>query len=237
MKNNQRTSRVRKFGGWLVLAVTVFTGWAPTAALAESPIAQVTLYEVTEALRFKPPHAVQQAGVLHRLAQASLLGTEITDAAAGTPFANGNYVTADASSNVDLSTLKGPVNGTIKILLDTDPNRLSLDTLVVTSALRIHGELDLTTAQEGFAAVTGRWHLLRDQRTRGTFAGLFLIPFQMALPGFPVDQYWYVDPATINEDLGLKRCDSPFFGLCPLSNKEFALGIPLTKAVVIFYSR
>src|SRR5204862_7226534 len=66
------------------------------------------------------------------------------------------FVKADASSAVDLGTGHGPVKGTIQLLTDIDPNRNSLDTLLVTGEIDIRGDLDLTTASvTATAPITG----------------------------------------------------------------------------------
>ena len=58
--------------GFMAALVVVMSG--PLAARAETPIAQVTLYEVDEALKFKA-HGHDTDAVQARLAQASLLGS------------------------------------------------------------------------------------------------------------------------------------------------------------------
>jgi hypothetical protein len=79
---------------------------------------------------------------------------------------------------------------------------------------------------QGYASLGGRWTSLKPRR-EGTFSGLFLIPFQV--PGD--ERYYYVDlgldgPGTL--------CGSQA-GICALEDHEFTLGIPLTKAVVVFF--
>src|SRR5262249_38759360 len=151
-------------------------------ARAETPLAQVTLYEVDEALKFKTRGHDTHA-VLARLASASLLGGA-TDVYAlpntNSVFKTGAYVKADASSNVSLATLRGPVRGTINLLQDTDLERNSLDTLLITGVVDISAELDLTpTASKiPMAPIQGRWRA-EYSRQRGTFAGVFLIPFDV----------------------------------------------------------
>jgi hypothetical protein len=217
-----------------VVAAVLLIGVTPSFA-AETLLGRVTVYEVTEALQFKGPRAATDPSELtRRLAHASLLGTQVEAGSPNAIFTPGMYVTADASSNVSLVTLVGPVRGTLTLLTDLDPARLSLDTLVISSALEIRGQLDLTTAAtSGIAGIAGQWNKDRGSRRQGgRFEGVFLIPFQV--PGLP--GYWYIDPASVLANGG-EKCDSPVPGLCPLDGKEFALGIPLTKAVVNFYSR
>lgn len=230
MKTVERSTRHRWIGA-AVAAAALLLAAAPGLAAAETLLGRVTLYEVAEALVFKSPRAATSPDAfIRRLAHASLLGTDVVPATPNALFLPGQYAVADASSNVDLATYVGPVSGTFTLLTDTDSSRLSLDTLVVTSVLRIRGELDLTTAVQGFAGIHGDWRAdLGPQR--GRFEGVFLIPFQMA----PLEGYWYADLSSTFP--GLPPCASPVAGLCPLEDREFALGIPLTKAVVNFYSR
>ncbi|HXG03128.1 MAG TPA: hypothetical protein VNO23_06940 [Candidatus Binatia bacterium] len=203
----------------------------PTTADAQSPVATVVIYEVAEALRFKGPKAATSPTELRRrLAEATLLGKDV-QGREGTVFSGAQFIIVDAQSNVDLSTGVGPIRGTFDLLIDTDPARESLDTLVITGSGSLRGTLDLTTAQQGYAGVHGRWEARR-ARARGTFNGVFLIPFLV------VDTYYYLD-------LGLVPCASGGAMLpigpapvpvCPLRPDEFSLGIPLTKAVIFLHS-
>lgn len=203
----------------------------PTTADAQSPVATVVIYEVAEALRFKGPKAATSPTELRRrLAEATLLGKDV-QGQPGTVFSGAQFIIIDAQSNVDLSTGVGPIRGTFDLLIDTDPARESLDTLVITASGSLRGTLNLTTAQQGYAAVNGRWEARR-ARARGTFNGLFLIPFLV------VDTYYYLD-------LGLVPCAAGGTTLpigpgpvpvCPLRPDEFSLGIPLTKAVIFLHS-
>ena len=203
----------------------------PTTADAQSPVATVVIYEVAEALRFKGPKAATSPTELRRrLAEATLLGKDV-QGREGTVFAGAQFIIVDAQSNVDLRTGVGPIRGTFDLLLDTDPMRESLDTLVITASGSLRGTLDLTTAVQGYAGVHGRWEARR-ARARGTFNGVFLIPFLV------VDTYYYLD-------LGLVPCAAGGTTLpigpgpvpvCPLRPDEFSLGIPLTKAVIFLHS-
>jgi hypothetical protein len=214
---------------------------APAAAYAQVPVASAVLYEVNEALRFMkqrdgqveqvPPDTTELA---RRVARASLLGREVK-VLGGTHviFREGSFIQADATSSIDLAVGTGPINGRLKVLTDLDPTRNSLDTLVVSADAVIRGTLDLTTATQGYASLSGYWTSLRPFRT-GTFGGLFLIPFQA--PGDA--RYFYLE-------LGLEAepCAAPEVvdlngqpvTVCPLESFEFALGIPLTKAVITFF--
>ena len=212
------------------VVMAALAAWlVPAASFAQAPVASAVMYEVNETLRFvkgkghRQPTADEMAC---RLARASLLGRALKTERPHDLF-RGDFVQADATSNVDLRTGKGPIIGKLNMLVDLDPNRESLDTLVVTTELRIRGELDLTTAAKGFAAMTGEWRATLRPKQAGTFQGLFLIPFQV--PGD--ERYFYLD-------LGLEGpgtlCASQA-GICPLEDDEFSLGIPLTKAVVTFF--
>jgi hypothetical protein len=219
---------------WLAAAVLLglmsVAALAPSAAFAQSPVATAVLYEVNEALRFLKQSGRQQvtdpAEFARRVAHASLLGRDVRPLRENKVFKEGGFIQADAFSNVDLGTGRGPLFGTLTLLADMDPARHSLDTLVVVTDGWVRGEVDLTTATQGFARMAGSWGTAKPLRT-GTFQGLFLIPFQ--LPGD--ERYFYVDlgfdgPGTL--------CGLPA-GICALEVHEFTLGIPLTKAVVMFF--
>ena len=204
----------------------------PTAVDAQAPVATVVIYEVAEALRFKGPNAATSpVEFRRRLAEATLLGKDI-QGRPGTIFGGAQFIIVDARSNVDLNTGVGPIRGTFDLLLDTDPSRESLDTLVITGSGSLRGTLDLSTAQQGYAGVRGRWEAHR-ARARGTFQGAFLIPFRV------MDTYYYLD-------LGLSPCPdgarlpvgpgNSLVPACPLRADEFSLGIPLTKAVIFLHS-
>lgn len=222
-------SRKRVLGRLAALAIALAILLTPMVSAAETPVVRLVLYEVSEGLKFKPAGATDPTDFKRRMAAASLLGTDVTPLVAGTPFVAGQFIKADASSNVSLTTGVGPVSGVIQILTDLDPTRNSLDTLLVTVTIPIQAELDLTTATQAFAGIQGKWQAKHQGDLQGQFAGFFLIPFQIAALG---TQYWYVD-------LGPGSCaqPSPVPGLCPLTNNEFALGIPLTKAVITLSTR
>jgi len=223
------------------LIVAAMAAWlVPAVSYAQVPVASAVMYEVNEALRFmkqrdrhverRRPDASELA---RRVARASLLGRDVKPVGDHDIFKEGSFIQADATSNVDLSVGKGPIAGRLKLLTDLDPTRHSLDTLVVSADAVIRGELDLTTAAQGYAAMNGRWTSLRPFRA-GTFQGLFLIPFQA--PGD--ERYFYLElgleaePCAAPEVVDLNG--QPVM-VCPLESFEFALGIPLTKAVVTFF--
>ncbi len=228
------TKRCRDFGIWFLLIAVGLVAMAP-AARAETPVARLTLYEVDEALKFKP-HGHDTDAVQARLAQASLLGTAVDVVALkdGTVFKTGAFVKADASSDVSLATLVGPVRGTVNLLTDLDPTRNSLDTLLITAVLDIKAELDLspTASKVRMAPIRGDWRA-QGKRQRGGFTGAFLIPF--SLDG---KTYFYLNPAAIVPGFTCKgplvNVGPPFGYLCMVDSTEFVLGIPMTKALLIF---
>ena len=166
-----------------------------------------------------------------RLAQASLLGTDVVAVGPKSVFVTGAFVKADASSAVDLGTGHGPVKGTIQLLTDIDPNRNSLDTLLVTGEIDIRGDLDLTTASvTATAPITGTWRG-EYRRERGSYRGVFLIPFNMG------GTYYYQNPADVLPGFackGLVDDFGPWGKFCRVDSTEFVLGIPLTKALLLF---
>ncbi|HVR72577.1 MAG TPA: hypothetical protein VMT87_17210 [Vicinamibacteria bacterium] len=225
-----------------LLSVLMAVAWlAPPEAVAQEPVASAVLYEVNEALRFvkrgerpRDRRRPDTAEVARRVADASLLGREVNPVDTHPLFRKGSFIQADATSDVNLATGKGPIRGTMTLLTDIDPTRESLDTLVVDADLKLKGDLDLTTALQGYAGLSGEWSSVRPRGNRGTFAGLFLIPFLADGD----ERYFYLD-------LGGEAdpCAAPEFvtaggqtvPACPLESFEFALGIPLTKAVVTFF--
>lgn len=214
-------------------------GLAPATAAAQQPVAAVFMYEVSEGLSFKPPkHVRNPEDARRRLADATLLGKKIVPLTAdpASPWAAADFISADARSNVSLTIGRGPIVGTFDLLRDIDPSRESLDTLVISGSGSLKGVLDLRTAAQGYASASGTWHIKKSPA--GTFSGVFLIPFPIA-----PDVYAYLDlsSALQLDQMGLSLCANPIplsadpagpKG-CVLGSDEFALGIPLTKAVLI----
>ncbi|PYQ24570.1 MAG: hypothetical protein DMF81_05060 [Acidobacteria bacterium] len=201
---------------------------SPAVAQAQSPVAMVVMYEVNEGLAFFKgmKGATGPGDFRQRVARASLLGRDVRPLGTASPFAVGSFIQADALSTVDVQTGHGPIQGYFTLLADLDPSRNSLDTLEATAIGTVNGDLDLASAGQGFAPVSGRW-TLSGTGQGGTFAGLFLIPFRV--PG--ETRYFYLDRGPSGQG-GL--CGSKT-GTCPLADDEFVLGIPLTKAVVVFF--
>jgi hypothetical protein len=230
---------------WVAVLVVAACA-APRVASAQEPIATAVLYEVNEALRFVKAGPRDRdslrdtarsrrptpSDVARRLAHASLLGRDVTPLVPCDIFKKGSFVQAEATSNVDLAVGKGPLHGRLKLLTDMDPKRESLDTLVVDTEAIIRGELDLSTALQGYAGMSGRWSAAR--HLLGSFQGLFLIPFQVDGD----ERYFYLDiagPADPCEAPEFVHVGDQVLPACPLQSFEFALGIPLTKAVVTFF--
>src|SRR5881397_1989662 len=231
MFSERRCMRSRHFSVWLALAAIAMVVFVPAPARAETPVARVTLYEVNEALRLKRANHDDTSELKRRLAQASLLGTDVVAVGPKSVFVTGAFVKADASSAVDLGTGHGPVKGTIQLLTDIDPNRNSLDTLLVTGEIDIRGDLDLTTASvTATAPITGTWRG-EYRRERGSYRGVFLIPFNMG------GTYYYQNPADVLPGFackGLVDDFGPWGKFCRVDSTEFVLGIPLTKALLLF---
>jgi len=223
--------RSRLFSVWLALVAVLMVLVLPLPARAETPVAQVTLYEVNEALRLKAVRHDDTSELKRRLAQASLLGTDVVAVGPKSVFVTGAFVKADASSAVDLGTGHGPVKGTIQLLTDIDPNRNSLDTLLVTGEIDIRGDLDLSTASvTATAPITGTWRA-EYRRERGNYRGVFLIPFNMG------GTYYYQNPADVFPGFTCKGAVEdfgPWGKFCRVDSTEFVLGIPLTKALLLF---
>ena len=214
----------------IVAASAAVLAWlVPAAASAQTPVGSAVLYEVNEALGLiKGKKIVDPSQFGLRLAKASLLGKEVRALTPDSPFALGTFIQSDATSSVNLKTGKGPIDGTLLLLNDLDPSRNSLDTLQTTAVGSVHGELDLTTASQGFAQMAGEWSFKpgKGKKGGGTFAGIFLIPFQLG-----DGQYFYVNVGPE----GPGTACGPTESLCPLSNEEFTLGIPMTKLLVTFF--
>jgi hypothetical protein len=205
----------------------------------QQPVAAVFMYEVAEGLSFKAPkHPKDAVEAKRRLADATLLGKKIVPLTAdpSSPWTSAHFISADAKSEVSLATGSGPIRGSFDLLQDLDPTRESLDTLLISATGWLRGVLDLRTAMQGYATTSGTWEIKRSGK--GTFAGVFLIPFPVA-PGV----YAYVDVSSALQldRMGLSLCANPIplspdpagpKG-CLLGSDEFALGIPLTKAVLI----
>ena len=218
----------------VVAAVTVWL--APGLAAAQAPVAAVVMYEVAESLTFKvPKHTDDLAQAKRRLASATLIGRTIVPFTAdpASPWTGAQFMSTHAQSSISLISGTGPIRGTFDVLKDLDPTRESLDTLIVMSSGQLHGVLDLSTSASGYASTSGTWQV---KNSKGTFAGVFVVPFPYEAG------YAYVDltQALGLAPLGLSFCDASRAVTlpggapgCRLGSEEFALGIPLTKALII----
>ncbi len=227
--------KARRFVVSRVLAAIVLLASAlllvASPSVAQAQYATVVAYEVAEHLKFKGG-AGEPDNFKIRFAKATLLG-QIVQAApdAGNPFVVGGFIDADARSFVK-ATGTGSIIGTFNTLQDFDGDASKLlATMEVTASGSLHGELDLTTALQGYAQVSGKWRV--SHKKKGTFQGIFLIPFQVG-----PDSFAYLD---IGPLAGV--CPGRFqlsadpngpFG-CPVSQDEILLGFPLTKAVLVLF--
>jgi hypothetical protein len=139
-------------------------------------------------------------------------------------------ITALATSNIDVSTGRGSVHGTFKIVVqerntDTDgPERVVIRG-------RLDGQIDLSRAFEGvpLGSIEGRWSAVGEPgtvfetvRIRGTLEGVFRLPFQVVVP--PVDApvaVYLLDDLTV----------------VPVRDDERSLSKPTVRLDVIFTER
>ena len=202
-------------------------------SVAQAQYATIVAYEVAEHLKFKGG-AGEPDNFKVRFAKATLLGFVVQAASdAGNPFVVGDYIDADAKSFVK-ATGTGPIVGTFNTLQDFDPTTTLLATMEVTASGSLKGELDLTTALQGYAQVSGKWRV--SHKKKGTFQGLFLIPIPNALVGVPdflspTGFVYVVGPG------GAATCMSGVVlgAVCALHEDEVLLGFPLTKAELVLF--
>jgi hypothetical protein len=184
----------------------------------EALLARLVMYEVAESLRFEQRPSASGDGGWRRLANATLLGKEVHPLREGTPFVADMFTLVTASSSVDMTTWRGWVRGTVRLLNDTDPRRPSLDRLVEAAVGGLRGRIDLRHAPDGWATVAGRWRVGAGE-IGGRFEGVFTIPFVRE----GEDGYWYREGPALD-------------GVCRLRDDEFALGIPLIKLVLQLFA-
>ncbi len=239
MKTLTTRSARRVLGALLMALLFVTVLIVPGVASAQAPIATAVLYEVAEALKLKGPKtATSPEDFKRRIAEATLLGKDVTGAP-GTAFYGSGFIVAEAVSRVNVVTGIGPIRGTFDLLTDTDPTRQSLDTLAITRSGVLEGQLDLSTARQGYAQVRGRYRFQGRGGQEGQFQGVFLIPFQLPIPGLET-QYWYLDLGPLAGTCAGATTlpigpGGAAVSLCPLTSAEYSLGIPLTKAVLVMY--
>ena len=219
----------------------------PSAALAQAPVAQVTMYEVLEALQFKKPirHTTPQA-FARRFAEASLLGNSVVSF--GDPvFAAASYIGAEATSNVNINPASrnfgtGPIRGEFDLLTDYNGGDVDhLSDLAVVASGKIDGTLDLRPAldptnPQPIAPVSGNWKLKNVHGERGQFQGAFLIAVDGLTLGLSGGD-WYLQPDQLNASCvsGVSFPAGPGVSLCQLAPTEYVLGIPLTKLVLFLF--
>ncbi len=229
-----------------LMAVAAFV---PAVAWAQVPVAQVTMYEVLEALQFKKPIEVENStpqAFARRFAEAALLGNRVVSF--GDPiFGASSFIGAEATSTVNIDPLSsrfgtGPIRGSFDLLTDFNGGAVEhLSDLAVVARGRIDGTLDLRPAlipdrktgkPTPIAPVSGQWRLSTAQG--GQFQGAFLIAAEVFGPG---GGNWYVQPDALNAGC-VSGPAIPVGGgvsLCQLDPTEFVLGIPLTKAVLFLF--
>jgi len=223
-----------------VMAVIAFV---PAVAWAQVPVAQVTMYEVLEALQFKKPikHTDPQA-FAKRFADAALLGNSVVSF--GDPvFGAASYIGAQAQSKVNINPASrnfgtGPIQGTFDLLTDFNGGDVDhLSDLAVVASGKIDGTLDLRPAldptnPQPIAPVSGTWKLTTVHGARGQFQGAFLIAADLSAMGLPGD--WYIQSDRLNASCvsGDSVLVAPGVSACRLDPTEYVLGIPLTKAVL-----
>lgn len=232
-------------GAALVLVLGVLL-LMPGPALAQAPVAQVTMYEVLEALQFKKPirHTTPQA-FARRFAEASLLGNSIISF--GDPvFGASSYIGAAATSNVNINPASrsfgtGPIQGEFDLLTDFNGGDVDhLSDLAVVASGKIDGTLDLRPAldptnPQPIAPVSGNWKLTTRHGERGQFMGAFLIAADLSALGLPGD--WYVQPDDLKASCvsGIVVALPGGVSACQLAPTEYVLGIPLTKVVLFLF--
>jgi hypothetical protein len=203
-------ARAKRVRGTLVAAgVVVLTaisplGPGPTAA----PVA--TLYEVTEEVRLlgRAARFRRDEDPVRRLATAALMGTVPSDTRL-CPNPEPCVITALATSDVDLSTGRGYVHGTFKIVIQDDNTTDGPERVVIQG--EITGDIDLSLAFFGpdgvsrsgdetvpLGSIDGRWTAVGERgtafeevRVRGTLSGVFRLPF--TIPG--LDDAFYLGEA------------------------------------------
>jgi len=245
MKRTDGTLMKRVVGA--LAGLVAVAAFVPAVAWAQVPVAQVTMYEVLEALQFKKPikHSDPQA-FARRFAEAALLGNSVVSF--GDPvFGAASYIGAEATSKVNINPGSrhfgtGPIEGTFDLLTDFNGGDVDhLSDLLVVARGKIEGTLDLRPAlnpdpaqQLPIAPVSGKWKLTTVHGERGRFQGAFLIAVEALGPG---GGDWYLQPDALGASCvsGNSFPAGPGVSLCQLDSTEYVLGIPLTKAVLFLF--
>ena len=190
----------RRVRGTLVAAgVAVLTAMSPLGpGLTAAQVA--TLYEVTEEVRLlsRAARLRRDEDPVRRLATAALMGTVPSDTQL-CPNHEPCAITALATSDVDLNTGRGYVQGTFKIVVQDDNTTDGPERVVIRGELT--GDIDLSLAFFGpdgvsmsgdetvpLGSIDGRWNAVGERgtafeavRVRGTLSGVFRLPF--TVPG------------------------------------------------------
>ena len=243
MKRTDATLMKRVIGA--LAGLTAVVAFVPAVAWAQVPVAQVTMYEVLEALQFKRPiENTDPVMFARRFAQAGLLGNSVVSF--GDPvFGAASYIEAEATSNVNINPASrnfgtGPISGKFDLLTDFNGGDVDhLSDLAVVASGKLEGTLDLrpvlipdpnTGQPTPIAPVSGKWRLVHGGE-RGQFQGAFMIAVEALGPG---GGDWYVQPDALQANCvsGFSFPVAPGVSLCQLAPTEYVLGIPLTKAVL-----
>lgn len=212
-----RTGRVWMLGlfvAGLLLALSPPAAWAG--------IATATLYETMES---PPAHAAPGGpdipgtfppGIGGRLATATEAG--IIQGSGDLGFLTGN-MTVHAQSRVGIDASTGFLGtGTISGSFEVKP-----PTGGAAVPAKLDGTIDLSTVYSGYASTSGSWSTLGKKKISGDFSGLFLIPINGAMLGYPADKWFYLD-------VDKNGCFTG--GVTLLGESEFRKGVPLIKLLV-----
>lgn len=219
-------------GAAVGVGMTIVIGAAaPAGAQGDPPNA--TVYELTESQRIRGHRVVKRA------AASALAGWVLPGTAICTPelvaryglATTGCYVNIHATNTIDLSTGIGPVRGTFDVLVQ-DRNLVDAPETVVMSGM-LDGDMDLSAAvlsNVPLGTISGTWRAtgskgtpVEDATLRGSFTGIFRLPFVLCTDGS--------DPT---QNLGCPLTPplylvSPPAGVVPLQPTEYALGVPAVR--------
>jgi hypothetical protein len=196
-----------------LLLGSVFAG--PAAAQ------DVVLYEVTEAVATKGIRATGFKSSVATLSGVARTGVAPCPPAIASVVLQGCWVVVRATGRADDVTGIGPVVGSFEVVVQ-DKNLVDAPEIVV---LRGHvgGELDLSPSfqhSRPLGTITGTFFLkgvggtLMDrQSVKGTFTGVFRLPFSSPVDG---------KPSYMTDD----------GGIVPVQTAEFVLGYPAVKLEV-----
>jgi hypothetical protein len=200
------------------------------------------LYEVTEAMKLKS----MQSGI-SRTATASLVGY-VNAGTSICPEWLAVYLgqkrcslTATAHDSVSLVTGVGPVNGTFRVVIAGD-NDVDGAELVILEG-RINGKVDLVPAILGFdgkpqsgdelplGSIKGQWRALGARggpleglQVRGTFTGVFRLPFVLPAQLDPTQTPVYLVGPTPQD-------------VVPVEWNEYSLGVPTVMLEITFVDK